>query len=315
MDDGILIAIHYAGQIRKDQNGNDVFSCSQPAFVRWPNEEIGLKQLKAFILRSIGQGDTKRVQKVYYRYPHEVDGTFCFKRFHLRDDADVALIREWHLHLAVMPLFELYALLIDEGNNSEANSQSGGGQKETSGSPREVARVPSHFQINQCSDVVDSHDESVEEEDDEEEEEGVQGVNYFGQTQPAYAQPAISRPYDHPGHFKMLNLGAMDPGSHGFQGGPNDDPVDEFEVGQEFADKEAAVMAVKTYCIRRAVEYKILESDRLKYTVQCAQFGMVCRWSICISYHRKQEKWEVRRYNGPHGCVQTPARQDHRRLD
>ncbi|MED6112887.1 hypothetical protein PIB30_065833 [Stylosanthes scabra] len=127
MDNGILVAIHYAGQIRKDQNGNDVFSCSQPAFVRWPNEEIGLEQLKDFILRSIEQGDTKRVQKVYYRYPHEVDRTFCFKRFHLRDDADVALICEWHLHLAIMPLLELHALLIDAGNNSEANSQFGGG--------------------------------------------------------------------------------------------------------------------------------------------------------------------------------------------
>ncbi|MED6150520.1 hypothetical protein PIB30_073108 [Stylosanthes scabra] len=93
MDDGILVAIHYAGQIRKDHYGNDVFNCSQPAFVCWPNEEIGLEQLKDFILHSIGQGDTKRVQKVYYRYPHEVDGTFCFKRFRLRDDADVALIR------------------------------------------------------------------------------------------------------------------------------------------------------------------------------------------------------------------------------
>ncbi|MED6151589.1 hypothetical protein PIB30_083859, partial [Stylosanthes scabra] len=140
-----------------------------------------------------------------------------------------------------------------------------------------------------------------EEDDEEEEEEDVQGVNYFGHTQPAYAQPAISRPYDHPGHFRTLNLGAMDPGSHGFKGGPEDDPVDEFEVGQEFADKEAAVTAVKTYNIRRAVEYKILESDRLKYSVQCAQFGPVCRWSICIAYRRKQEKWEVRRYNGPHG--------------
>ncbi|MED6114881.1 hypothetical protein PIB30_084884 [Stylosanthes scabra] len=96
-------------------------------FAGLTRRSIGLEQLKDFILRSIGQGDTKRVQKVYYRYPHEVDETFCFKRFRLRDDADVALIREWHLHLAVMPLLELYALLIDAGNNSEANSQSGRG--------------------------------------------------------------------------------------------------------------------------------------------------------------------------------------------
>ncbi|MED6212333.1 hypothetical protein PIB30_082309, partial [Stylosanthes scabra] len=77
------------------------------------------------------------------------------------------------------------------------------------------------FSNQPVANVVDSHDESVvgdptthpyllnndsdnddvdnepavlpqEEEDDEEEEEDVQGVNYFGQTQPAYAQPAIS---------------------------------------------------------------------------------------------------------------------------
>ncbi|MED6127027.1 hypothetical protein PIB30_084114 [Stylosanthes scabra] len=132
MDDGILVAIYYAGQIRKDRNGNDVFSCSQPVFVRWPNKEIGLQQLKAFILPSVGQGETKQVQKVYYRYPHEVDGTFCFKRFRLRDDADVALIREWHLHLAVMPL------------QPEGSSE---------------GSIP--FSNQPVVDVVDSHDESV----------------------------------------------------------------------------------------------------------------------------------------------------------
>ncbi|MED6151145.1 hypothetical protein PIB30_079530 [Stylosanthes scabra] len=233
---------------------------------------MGLQQLKDFILCSIGQDHRKRVQKIYYRYPHEVDGTFYFKRFHLRDDEDVALIRDWHIHLAVIPLLELYALLIDEGNNSEADSQSSGleGSSEDS--------IPFSNQL--VADAVDSHDESVvgdptthpyllnhdsdnddvdnepvvfpqEEEDDDEEEEKeeeeeVQGVNYFAQTQPANAQPAIS---------------------------PDDDPVDEFEVGQEFVNKEAVVLAVKTYSIRRAVDYKILESDMLKYAVQCAQFG------------------------------------------
>ncbi|MED6217786.1 hypothetical protein PIB30_020755 [Stylosanthes scabra] len=57
----------------------------------------------------------KRVRKVYYRYPHYVDGTLYFKRFRLGDDTDVALIRDWHLHLAIIPLLELYALLTDEG--------------------------------------------------------------------------------------------------------------------------------------------------------------------------------------------------------
>ncbi|MED6154999.1 hypothetical protein PIB30_001681 [Stylosanthes scabra] len=67
----------------------------------------------------------------------------------------------------------------------------------------------------------------------------------------------MTRQYDHPAHFRVLWL----------SGGPDDDLVDEFEVGQQFDDKEAMLMAVKTYSIRRAVEYKILESDRLKYAV------------------------------------------------
>ncbi|RYQ95024.1 hypothetical protein Ahy_B08g090005 [Arachis hypogaea] len=63
------------------------------------------------------------------------------------------------------------------------------------------------------------------------------------------------------------------------------------------------------------MEYKILESDHLKYSVQYTQFGTGCQWSIRVSYRRKQEKWEVRRYNGPYSCLHTSTRQDHRRLD
>ncbi|MED6204368.1 hypothetical protein PIB30_008495 [Stylosanthes scabra] len=54
-------------------------------------------------------------------------------------------------------------------------------------------------------------------------------------------------------------------GTYGFQRGCDDDPVDEFEVGQQFQDKEAVLLTVNTYSIKRVVEYKFLESDRLKY--------------------------------------------------
>ncbi|MED6153102.1 hypothetical protein PIB30_098351, partial [Stylosanthes scabra] len=144
----------------------------------------------------------------------------------------------------------LYALLIDAGNNSEANSQSGGGlERNIRRSMLDLNRQPEGssdgsvpFSNQPAEDVGDSHEESVvgdptthpyllhndsddddvdneptvlppeededdEEEEEEEEEEDVEGVNYFGHTQPAYAQPTISRPYDHPGHFRTLNLG------------------------------------------------------------------------------------------------------------
>ncbi|MED6202230.1 hypothetical protein PIB30_103227, partial [Stylosanthes scabra] len=98
-------------------------------------------------------------------------------------------------------------------------------------------------------------------------------TNYFTHGQPALTQPAVTKRYDHLGDFTTLNLGAMRPDNSYHQRGPDDDPTSEFEVGQQFDNKEAILIAIKTYSIRRAIEYKILESDQLKYSVQCMQFG------------------------------------------
>ncbi|MED6154755.1 hypothetical protein PIB30_115773, partial [Stylosanthes scabra] len=76
------------------------------------------------------------------------------------------------------------------------------------------------------------------------------------------------------------------------QRAPDDDPTSEFEVGQEFQNKEAVLMAVKTYSINRAVDYKILESDQLKYAARCVQQDQGCGWMIRVSYWRKKEIWE-----------------------
>ncbi|MED6142661.1 hypothetical protein PIB30_115996, partial [Stylosanthes scabra] len=50
----------------------------------------------------------------------------------------------------------------------------------------------------------------------------------------------------------------------GFGGGGEDYDVDggqEFRVGHRFCTREAVQMAVKNYNIRRASEYKVVESD------------------------------------------------------
>ncbi|XP_052118898.1 uncharacterized protein LOC127748426 [Arachis duranensis] len=99
------------------------------------------------------------------------------------------------------------------------------------------------------------------------------------------------------------------------QGGPEEDLRNEFKVGQHFRNKEEVMLAVKTYNIKRAVEYKIVCSDQCRYSAQCIQFGPGCNWSIHISYRRKVEKWEVRIYTGPPKCMQTSIGQDHCRLD
>ncbi|MED6204272.1 hypothetical protein PIB30_007743 [Stylosanthes scabra] len=129
---------------------------------------MGLEQLKAFILRSIRE-HRRRVQKVYYRFPHDVDGFFHFKRFRLRYDDDVARIRDWHIHIGTIPLLELYAILIDEGNSSEADSQSGGGvNRNIRRLMVDLNRLPEGSSEGSIPDlnipmaeVLDSHNESI----------------------------------------------------------------------------------------------------------------------------------------------------------
>ncbi|MED6158913.1 hypothetical protein PIB30_037462 [Stylosanthes scabra] len=129
---------------------------------------MGLEQLKDFILRSIGELK-RRVQKVYYRFPHDVDGILHFKRFRLRYDDDVARIRDWHIHLGTIPLLELYAILIDEGNSSEADSQSGGGiNRNIRRLMVDLNRLPEGssegsipYSNIPMPEILDSHDESV----------------------------------------------------------------------------------------------------------------------------------------------------------
>ncbi|MED6129315.1 hypothetical protein PIB30_106700, partial [Stylosanthes scabra] len=119
--------------------------------------------------------------------------------------------------------------------------------------------------------VLPEDEEAVDDEDIH--EDVLEETNFFSYGQSSLTQPAITERYDHPGHFTSLNLNAMRPDRSFLQGGPDEDPTNEFEVGQQFDNKEAVLMAVKTYSIRRAVEYKILESDQLKYSVRCIQYG------------------------------------------
>ncbi|XP_020967508.1 uncharacterized protein LOC107615389 [Arachis ipaensis] len=88
--------------------------------------------------------------------------------------------------------------------------------------------------------------------------------------------------------------------------------MSEFQVGQQFQDKEEVVLSVKTYSICRGVEFKVLESDHRKYYGKCKEFGSGCVWLIRVSLRQRKEIWEVKRYNGPHTCLATSISSDHR---
>ncbi|RYR13036.1 hypothetical protein Ahy_B04g070246 isoform F [Arachis hypogaea] len=89
----------------------------------------------------------------------------------------------------------------------------------------------------------------------------------------------------------------------------------EFQVGQQFQDKDEALLSVKTYSIRRGVQYKVVESDHRRYVGKCSEFGNGCTWLIRLSLRKRKGIWEVKRYNGPHTCLATSISSDHRSLD
>ncbi|XP_025662060.1 uncharacterized protein [Arachis hypogaea] len=125
--------------------------------------------------------------------------------------------------------------------------------------------------------------------------------------------PSSSGTQQYPPHFSTLNLEAL--GQQADGGTTIEGSSTEFQTGQSFHNKDEAVLSVKDYSIRRGVEYRVLESDHLKYHGKCKEFGKGCSWLIRISLHARKGTWEVRRYNGPHTCLATSIFSDHRKLD
>ncbi|XP_020985675.1 uncharacterized protein LOC127747507 [Arachis duranensis] len=126
----------------------------------------------------------------------------------------------------------------------------------------------------------------------------------------------------YPPHFSSLDLDAMrqegvpgEPAGFGARDAEGSAGMTEFQVGQQFQDKEAALLSVKTYSIRRGVQYKVVESDYRRYVGKCSEFGNECTWLIRLSLRQRKGIWEVKRYNGPHTCLASSISSDHRSLD
>ncbi|XP_015957333.1 uncharacterized protein LOC107481572 [Arachis duranensis] len=129
----------------------------------------------------------------------------------------------------------------------------------------------------------------------------------------AQHRPSSSGSHQYPPHFSTLNLEAL--GQQEDSGNRVGRSSIEFQIGQSFQSKDEAVLSVKDYSIRRGVEYRVIESDHLKYHGKCKEFGKGCTWLIRVALRARKGTWEARRYNGPHTCLATSISSDHRQLD
>ncbi|RYQ87433.1 hypothetical protein Ahy_B09g094951 [Arachis hypogaea] len=106
---------------------------------------------------------------------------------------------------------------------------------------------------------------------------------------------SISGTQQYPPHFSSLDLDAMrqegvagQPAGFGSRDAEGSASMTEFQVCQQFQDKDEALLSVKTYSIRRGVQYKVVESDYRRYVGKCTEFGNGCTWLIRLSLRQRK---------------------------
>ncbi|MED6190187.1 hypothetical protein PIB30_103232 [Stylosanthes scabra] len=164
-----------------------------------PRDVRSLVALKNFVVHAIGVQDTKRVMKIYYRYPMEVDVDRC-EGGSANAGADTQSAGPASRNIRRM-MFNL--------NDSPGGSNEGFNYGVDS-EPLQ-GMLPEEFESHEGSVTGDPMTEPFhldpDQDDgrDNEEEE----LNSLRISQVSLAQPAISQPYEYPDHFSTLNLDAM----------------------------------------------------------------------------------------------------------
>ncbi|CAJ2627913.1 unnamed protein product [Trifolium pratense] len=92
-------------------------------------------------------------------------------------------------------------------------------------------------------------------------------------------------------------------------------PVDEeIKVGMIFHKKEDCLQAIKSYHIKRSIDFKPKKSDQDRYVIECNQAPQ-CQFSLRASYSKVNKYWKIVRISNTHTCVSSALTQDHKKLD
>ncbi|MED6212077.1 hypothetical protein PIB30_079809, partial [Stylosanthes scabra] len=291
----------------------------------------------------LGVARSKRISKLFYRAPVAVLSEHVkYGSFVVQTDADLEVIFHCRRYFPEVRTTELFAKLEDivtrsGGSNLIPPSVDIGGSSSSTPIAPVVPVLPPpvaspsfatnlhHDYDNQC-DLEDNRlfgqitePEGVEEalcEDEEEDEPELVPEDSDDDDRSILVprrESASSGSHQYPEHFSSLDIEAAAPtheehdAGTGFSGGGLVDVLtpNEFEIGQIFQTKEEAVLSVKSYSIRRGVEYKVKESNHAKYHARCKNFGSGCEWLIRVALRTRKGFWEVRRYNGAHTWLAT----------
>ena len=348
------ILVYHSGEIVNTDEGV-TFCSQNPQFIAVRPTINFLELQNIILQKLGEVGNKQITQVIYRVPMAIGKGVLRYRSWQLSNDNDIGLMFNFHAQFEEIHIIELYVVLEDShfSSGGSAPNPSNISVSQPINSPTfavaspiqnenvqnegmdgmmdgpsfrqlamQIAEPLAHVAANRSYDfTIDDEEEPIEVPVDSDSGEDGE-VEPMTQRQPSRTQSQFQpQSSEHVGHYSSLNLEAMCtrtfPSLNIADGGemPALTGENELQVGQQFPDKEAVLFAIKNYSIRRSVEYKVLESDQIKYHGKCKYFGNGCNWSIRVTYRRRKGLWEIRKYNGPHTCVSASLSQDHPQLD
>ncbi|XP_015945598.1 uncharacterized protein LOC107470702 [Arachis duranensis] len=319
-EESVLALVHYSGKIKKSKSHGVKFTDKEPLSV-FISSSSTLSDLKNSILQKLGVFGTKWVKKLFYKIPIAVVSTGVhYDTFVLAADENIRVLLHCVRSFPEIRIHELFAKLevgVDSSGASAPFQSSTAAGGASSSMPAVRPYLPPVDSPTFAADLertvivgsVQLENEGIFEQPDVVGTGGGHLPYMEGFGEPDKVENAMCDDDSDQEPVDIIGDNDDDTGANPHaQHGP-------LQIGQSFQNKDEAVLSVKDYSIRRDVEYRVIESDHLKYHGKCKQFGKGCTWLIRVALRARKGTWEVRRYNGPHTCLATFISSDHRQLD
>ncbi|RYR57463.1 hypothetical protein Ahy_A05g023198 isoform D [Arachis hypogaea] len=331
-ENSFIVLVHHRGSIKRKTRSGVKFTDKDPLCII-VSSTTSYDDLARSVLQKLGLEGVKRVKKFFYRIPitfPEVQTPELLAKLvdvvsssggSNRNTNTLATVADSSSSPAfasfTVPAYEPPAPPVASLSFAVDLNSSVGDEVGT------AELVPTSVHCAAPAGAGDEIFDDVEDDDVEPDMIADDSADDIGASEPAGAGGGSSSgTQQYPPHFSSLDLDAMrQPGvpcevaGFGARDAEGSAGMTEFQVGQQFQDKEDALLSVKIYSIRRGVQYKVVESDYRCYVGKCSEFGNGCTWLIRPSLRQRKGIWEVKRYNGPHTCLASSISSDHRSLD
>ncbi|XP_057744653.1 uncharacterized protein LOC130962459 [Arachis stenosperma] len=300
-EESFIVLVHHRGSIKKKIRSGVKFTDKDPLNI-FMRPTTSYDDLVNSVLQKLGLQGVKRVKKFFYRIPismlQEIVKYDCFT---IGSDEDLQVMFHCRRQFSKVRTLELLAKLVD------VVSSSGGSNRNThtigmvAGSSSRPVGASSFVLVNEPPvEPVASPSFTVDLNYDDDVEPDIianDSGDDIGASEPAGAGgDSSSGTQQYPPHFSSLDLDAMrrewvpgEPAGFGARDAEGSASLTEFQVGQQFQNKDEAVLSVKTYSIRRGIQYKVVESDYRRYVRKCYEFGNGCTWLIRLCLRQRKE--------------------------